>query len=478
MAMESALEKRTRMITEGSVVRALFMIAGPIVLANTLHTAHQLVNTFWVGRLGAGAVAAVSVSFPLIFLLIALGGGLAVAGSVFVAHYAGARKFDRVNHVAAQTMIMVVSVSLALSSLGYLSTDAALSLLGIEESVRADASLYMRTSFAGLVFGFAFMMFQSIMQGAGEVRLPLYIVSATVAMNAVLDPLLIFGFGPIPPLGVAGAAFSTLGTQAVSAVVGMAILFSGRFGIRLTLSNFRPDFAFIKRAVSLGVPASIEQSTRSLGAVFLTFVAAGFGTLALATYGMGMRVMSFVFIPALGLSMATATMIGQNIGAGHIERAAQIAKTSSWFAFLSLTGIALPFFVFSEPLVRFFVPGDEALVAAGGEFVRIVIPSFGLIAAQQVLLGAFRGAGQTFASMAISLVSQWLIQLPLAWGLATLTPLGATGIWWAFPLSSALSMAITLYWYRLGSWRRTRLTAEERLTEEVTEKIIIEEGPQ
>ena len=200
-------------LTEGSIVRSLVALSLPIVFANILQTAYQLVDTFWVGRLGGEAVAAVSVSFPLIFLMIALGGGLAVAGSVLVAQYVGARNAARVNHVTAQTLLMVGVVSVLLAAVGYGSSAYALGLMGVTPPTLGDATRYLQVSFLGLPFTFGYFVYQSVLRGIGEVRAPVYIVFGTVLLNLALDPLFIFGWGPIPGAGVTGAAYATIGTQ-------------------------------------------------------------------------------------------------------------------------------------------------------------------------------------------------------------------------------------------------------------------------
>jgi Na+-driven multidrug efflux pump len=172
------LDRRTRQITEGSILFALLRIAGPVVVSTTLQASYQLVNTCWVGRLGASAVAAVAVSAPLTFFLVVLGGGLSVAGSIFVAQYSGARQHHRVSHVAAQTILMVVLVSVFLSVVGSLSAELVLRATGIAPDVLALGASYLRITYLGLVFSYGFMMFQAILQGAGEVRFPLRVIAA------------------------------------------------------------------------------------------------------------------------------------------------------------------------------------------------------------------------------------------------------------------------------------------------------------
>jgi putative MATE family efflux protein len=463
-------------LLEGPVVPSLLKLAVPIVLANVLQSAYQLTDAFWVGRLGGAAVAAVSVSFPVLFLMIALGMGFGIAGSTLVAQYHGAGDARMVNHVAAQTFLMVVLTSVLLGTIGYIAAPGLLRLMGVADDVFPGAVQFMRISCVGLVVVFGFAMFQALMRGIGQVTLPLYIVLATVLLNFVLDPLFIFGWGPLPAQGVAGAALATIGTQSMAAVIGMGVLLGGRYGFHLRWADFTPDWAFVRRAFGLGFPASIEQSTRALGMTAMTFLIATFGTVAIAAFGVGSNVFMFVLIPAMGLSMATAALVGQNLGAGQVERATQIARLSNGIAFVFFTLIGGLVFVFAETMVAFFVPGDAAVIAEGGRFLRVAGPSFGFIGLQMALTGVFRAAGQMMAAMMLALVSQWVLQFPLAYVLGFHTTGGLAWLWWAFPVSSVLTTLGALVLFMRGDWKRGRLTQEARVLEKVSEEILVEEG--
>ena len=475
--MERSATHHAKRLTEGSILRSLVSLSVPIVFANILQTAYQLVDTFWVGRLGGEAVAAVSVSFPLIFLMIALGGGLAVAGSVLVAQYVGARNAVNVNHVTAQTLMMVGVVSVVLSAVGYAMSAFVLELMGVTRPTLGDAISYLQVSFLGLPFTFGYFVYQSVLRGIGEVRAPVYIVFGTVLLNLVLDPLFIFGWGPISGAGVTGAAYATITTQGIAMVVGLVTLFGGHFGIHLKLRDLSPDWPLMQRVVALGLPASVEQSTRALGLTVMTFLVATFGTSTIASYGIGTRIVSFVIIPAMGLSMATATLVAQNIGAKNTERASRIAWLSAWFGFAVLEGVGVLCFLFAMPLIRFFVPSAADVIAGGTQFLRLMALSFGFIGLQQALGGAFRGSGNTFNTMILAMVSLWVLQFPIAYILSKHTALGETGLWWAFPIANVTIGCVAALWFAQGGWRKTNLLgADEELVEEVTEEAIVQEG--
>jgi putative MATE family efflux protein len=454
-------------LLEGPILRSLLALAVPIALANVLQAAYQLIDAFWVGRLGGAAVAAVSVSTPIMFLSIGLGAGLAIAGSTLVAQYFGAGNREMVDHVAAQTLLMIVLVSVTLGAVGFAAAPRLLRLMGVAPDVYEGAVGFMRVSFVGLVFNFFFFMFQSLMRGVGEAKLPVFIVLGTVILNFVLDPLFIFGGGPIPAMGVKGAALATVSTQSIAALIGLAVLFGGRYGIHLAWRDFVPDPAYIRRALTLGFPASIEQSARALGLTVLTFLITSFGTQTVAAYGVGSTILQVVMIPAMGLSMAVSTLVGQNIGARNVERAARIGRLGSWMGFWILSGIGLIAFLLAPRLVAFFVPGDPGVIAAGATYLRIMALSWGFLGAQFSMTGVLRASGNMVMTMMLTLVSQWVLQFPLAYVLSMHTPLGRVGIWWAFPISNVLITAITAGVYAKGDWKRTRLTDDDELVGQV-----------
>ncbi len=461
-------------LVEGPIMKSLLTLSIPIIGVNLLQTAYQLTDAFWVGRLGAAEVAAVSVSFPINFLLIALGSGLAVAGSILVAQFAGAGNREKVNRVAAQTLLMVLIVSTVLSITAYILSPLILGLVGVGPDIFHDANQFQRITFLGLVFTFSFIMFQSTMRGIGEVRLPLYINLCTVTLNFFLDPLLIFGWGPFPANGVAGAAYATLATQILSTIAGFTVLFSGRSGIHLKWEYLKPDWKQIQYSFKLGLPASIEQSARGLGLTVMTGLVSGFGTFTLAVYGVGSRILSFVIIPALGVSMACSALVGQNIGAGNVKRAAEIARLAAWMSFGILSGVGVLFFAFAPAIVGFFIPDDPAVIREGTVYLRAMALTFGFIGVQQAFIGVFRGSGNTVVSMMLSIIGVWLLQFPLALFLSRNTALGFRGIWFAFPVSNTLSAMLAMLWFRKGSWQNKKLI--EPLQTRVTNETIIEEG--
>ena len=446
------MNSRTK-YTEGKIFNSLFRLAVPIILANILQTAYQLIDTFWLGRLGANAVAAVSISFPLLFLVLSIGSGLTLAGTVRVSQFKGAEDQKNVDFNSSQTISLIFFISLLLSAFSYFSSETMMRLIGAGPDILDDAVAYFKVSSIGFVFLFMFFAFQSLMRGIGNVMLPVYIVLFTVLLNLLLDPLFIYGYGIIPGYGVAGAAVASIVTQALSAGIGLFILFGGRSGIRIHLNQMRPHLSTLKRIINLGVPASVEQSTRALGMTMMVVLVTSFGSEVVAAYGIGARILSFIVIPALGLAIATTSLVGQNIGAIKIKRAEKVAKLSSRIAFFGLTGMGMLMFFFATPITAFFIPEDPEVIEDASLFIKVMAPSFGLLGVQQVLNGVFNGAGFTKASMLISILNLWIIRFPLAFLLSYKTEMSYEGIWWSFPISNAVAAIAAFTYFTQGYWK-------------------------
>ncbi|MCB9803164.1 MATE family efflux transporter [Candidatus Nomurabacteria bacterium] len=467
---------KTNNLLSGNIFKSLLALAVPIIFANILQTAYQITDTFWVGRLGAEAVAAVSLSFPLLFLVISFGGGLAMAGTILAAQYKGQNNQKMIDFISGQTMSIVVMVSIVLSLLGYFISPLLVRIMGAAPEVMPQAISYLQISFLGMVFVFGTAVFQSLLRGVGDVKTPMYIILSTVILNLFLDPLFILGFGPIPGFGVTGAAIATIGTQAIATIIGLFILFAGKHDIHLRLKNLKPSKNTILKIFKIGLPASIEQSMRAFGMAVMTFLVASFGTTVLAAYGIGGRIFSFIIIPALGLSMATSTLVSQNIGANQMSRAEKITKQSAWFGFWSLSLVGLIMFFLAKPLSGIFVPGELEVIHLSALFIKIIAFTFGLMAVQQILTGTLRGAGDTMSAMILSIVSFWVLQFPLALILSKFTDLAEFGLWLAFPIANILSTIITIWWYRRGKWKNKKITEEDKLTEKTFEETMIEEA--
>jgi putative MATE family efflux protein len=467
-------------LLEGPILQSLLKLTVPIILLQLLQAAYQLIDAFWVGRLGGNAVAAVSVTTPFVFLSIAIGAGLAIAGSVLIAQYVGARNQQMVDHVAGQTLLMVLLIAIGLGALGFTLAPQLLRFMKVSPEVYDGALGFMRFSFIGLVFNFQFIMFTAFMRGVGNPTVPIYIIVGSVTLNFALDPIFIFGWGPIPASGVMGAAIATLSTQALATVISFIILFRGKRGIKLKMKDFVPDFPYIRKAFFLGLPSSIEQSVRGLGVTLMTFLVASHGTLSLASYGVGSSILQVVMIIGMGFSQAISTLVAQNIGAGKVTRAARIGRLGAILSFWSLSAIGVIIFILAKTVVSFFVPEDQQVIAGASVFLKTVALTWGFLGVQLAVTGVLKGSGNMVTSMIMALVSQFVLQFPIAYVLSHHGSMGITGIWWAFPVANVIMSLIAMSVFARGDWKKKRIIEdaqeEDELIRLVNKETLVEEG--
>ena len=452
-------------LTEGGIVRPLCFLSLPIVVTNLLQTAYNLADTFWLGQYSTDALAAISFAFPMVFLLISLGLGLSVAGSVLVAQHTGAGETEEAEYAASQTVTFAFIASAVLGGIGFPFVRPFLAFLGASPEVLPGATAYMQVIALGLPFMFGFFVFISLMRGAGDTVTPMLVMLGTVVLNVVLDPFLINGWaiGPLafPELGIQGAAIATVFSRSLAMVVGLGIMLSGGRGVQIHATDMWPDLGYLRTILRLGVPASIEGTGRALSVNALLIVVGLFSTPVVAAFGIGTRVFSVIFLPAIAVARGVETMSGQNIGAGKYDRAARANRVAArgLFVVLAVTGVAI--FLFPRPIVSAFT-NDAAVLEVGVRFLRYSALSFGCIGVMRAFTGGFRGAGKTLTAAAISIVTLAGVRLPVAyvasrgvlptdlWFLGQPDP---RGIWIAFFISNVAGAAIAWLWFRRGTWR-------------------------
>ncbi|WP_435153564.1 MATE family efflux transporter [Haladaptatus sp. DFWS20] len=476
-------------LTEGELLKPLLVLSLPIVLSQLMQVAYNLADTFWVGRLGQDAVSALSFSWPLVFLMISIGGGFTVAGTVLVAQNKGAGNHDRVDHIAGQTIAFVTAIAVAFSILGWFLTPTLLTLIGTTPGtqVHAYSVEYTRTIFLGVFFMFGFFIFQALLRGWGDTKTPMYLMAFGVVINVALDPFFILGFQDNPlfgylgmrgleaalfdttgfnGFGVQGAAFATVLSRGVGAMVGFALLFSGRVGIHLSLDDLRLRAESVRKIIEIGAPTSVEQSTRALGITALTALVALAGTDAVAAFGIGNRLTSLVFLPALGLAQGTETVVGQNLGAEKTARAKRAVHLATGIIVAVLAVVGIVAYVFAEPITNVFISGEgaEAVVEIGGDYLRIVGPTFFGIGIFRIISGGFRGSGSTRVAMVLSILSLWVFRLPPAYALVEWYDMGSTGIWYGIALSNVLTAVVAVAWFLRGTWTESVVEPSKKPT--------------
>jgi putative MATE family efflux protein len=457
-------------LTEGGIGWPLFYLSLPIVITNLLQTAYNLADTFWLGQYSTDALTAITFGFPMVFLLISMGMGLAVAGSVLVAQYTGASQGDEAEYAASQTVTFAVVASLLLGAGGYFLVEDLLGLLGADGRILGLAASYMEVVSLGLVFMFGFFVFISLMRGYGDTVTPMLVMLGTVVLNIALDPFLIFGWGPFPELGITGAAIATVFSRGLAMVVGLGIMFRGTRGVKINPRDMVPDPMYLRRLVRIGLPASVEGMGRALSVNILIGIVATFPDAVVAAFGVGIRVFSVIFLPAIAVGRGVETITGQNVGAGNEDRAARTNDFAAVAMFAVLSVAAVVVWFTASDIVALFTD-DPAVIPVGAEFLRTVAPTFGFMGVMRAYSGGFRGTGRTLTAAAIAIFTQGVVRLPLAWVGAT--EFGTQGLFAAFIVSNITGAVVALLWFRRGTWRDADLTDDP--TTPVAESVVEDE---
>ncbi|MGM0604657.1 MAG: MATE family efflux transporter [Halobacteriota archaeon] len=438
----------------------MITLAWPMVVIQLLQVAYNVADTAFLGAVSEDAVGALSLAFPLIFFLISIGGGFTAAGAILVAQYTGARSDRSADEIAGQTLSFVTLLAIGIGVLGFFATDRMLGILPADAATAARivplAGDYMRIYFLGMPFLFGFFVFVSLMRGYGDTRTPMRIMFVSVLVNVVLDAILIFGLGPFPRLEIEGAAIATIAARAIAAALGVYILFGTDAGPEIELAYLRPDVGQIREIVRLGVPSAVEQSSSSLAFIVLTAMVVTFSPPVVAAYGLGNRLISLVFLPAMGLSQAVDTVVGQNLGADRPDRAKRASRLAMGIVAIVMAALTVVLYTVPEPIVRVFLsadtPGAPETIAYAVDYMQIAAFMFVFLGVLQIMLGTFRGAGNTKTAMVFSMITLWAVRVPLTYYLVFVGGWAETGIWTAVLLGDVIGCLAALAWYLRGTW--------------------------
>jgi putative MATE family efflux protein len=325
----------------------------------------------------------------------------------------------------------------------------------VSAAVLPGATAYLEIISLGMVFMFAFFVFMSLMRGYGDTITPMLVMFVTVVVNLALDPFLIFGWGPFPEMGVEGAAYATVASRALATAIGMTIMFRGNRGVEINLTQMKPDLGYLRKLLRVGVPASVEGTGNAIAVNLMLVIVGTFPTVVVAAYGVGVRLFSVIFLPAIAVGRGVETMAGQNIGAGKADRAAATSHFAARATFAVLAGVGVLVWLGAGPIVAVF-SDDPEVIEIGRLFLRYVAPTFGFTGVFHSYKGAFRGAGRTMTAAAISITVLGLVRLPVAWFASR--PFGYEGIWMAFAVSNISGAVLGFAWYCRGAWRDADIT--------------------
>jgi putative MATE family efflux protein len=441
-------------LTSGSLWRGIAGLALPMMASAALQNLQGVIDLYWVGGLGESAVAALAVSGTILMLLFPVVMGLSTGTVAVVSRSIGAALHREASEAGGQSLLLALLCGLGAGGIGWFSADWLCRLLGGEGEVLRLGGDYLRISFLGSFTMFALFMGNSILMASGNTVLPMFAMVLASVLNLGLDPLLIYGWLGFPRLEVAGAGLATVLSQAIAAGWVVWALLRGKGGVRIGVHafRFRPGVAW--RLMRLGIPSSGQMLSRSLMSAVMMRVVAGFGTAAMAAYGIGIRFHMVILLPAFVLGNAVATIAGQNLGASRPERAERAAWMGVGVDAVIMAASAVVVMTWAEPLVRLFNSLPE-VVSIGVDFF-LITSLFNVFAALSIVLGrALQGAGDTVSPMISTIVGLWVVQVPLALWLPRFFVVPTRGIWWAMSLAMMANGLMVTAWFCRGRWKRS-----------------------
>lgn len=438
--------------TEGSIAQVTILLAIPMILEMAMESVFAVVDIYFVAGLGTAAVATVGLTEAMITLLYAVAIGLSMGTTAMVARRIGEKDSPGASLAAAQAIWLGVFVSLIVGFIGLYYAPNILRAMGADEEVLAVGVPYTRLMFVGSFTILFLFLINGIFRGAGDASLAMKALTLANCINIVLDPCLIYGYGPFPELGLTGAAVATNIGRGVGVLYGLYYLCGGGGRIRLHLANMLPELATIVSLVRISLGGIAQFLVATASWVFLVQIVSGFGSEAVAGYTIGVRIVMFTILPAWGLSNAAATLVGQNLGAKLPDRAEQsvwqIVKFNSMY--MGVTSILM--LVFAEPLVGFFI---EDSTASGYAIQALRIFALGYVpwGIGMAIIQSFNGAGDTMTPTWINVFCFWMVQVPLAYTLALLLDVGPVGVFLAVFVSDVLTGIVGYFVFRQGKWK-------------------------
>ncbi|WP_437836492.1 MATE family efflux transporter [Sorangium sp. So ce1153] len=440
-------------LTVGSIPRHIVTFSLPMLIGSIFQIAHSFINAIWVGQyLGTGALAVVTVSLPVIFTIFGLGMGMTLATNILVSQSFGAKRFDDLRRVVDGSTVLIYSIGIVLTILGEIFTPSILRAMDTPADILPESVDYLRISFLSLPFNFGMYATRSMLQGMGDSKTPLYFQFGSIVLTTVLDPLLIFGKLGLPELGVNGTAWATLVSHLLALIVLHAYLRAHSSPVAARWPRLDHIGPSIRQMVRIGVPASIQQSLVSLGMVMVTGVVNGFGETATATFGAVSRIEQIALLPAITFGVAISTLAGQNLGAGHHSRVREVFAWGSAFSGTMTVVISAVTMIFPDGLLK-VLTRDPAVLELGVAYLQIVAPCYVFYAVAFVCNGIINGAGATVVTTANSLITLWVIRVPVAYWLSRVMN-SVTGVWYAIALSFIVSMVVGLGYYFSGHWKK------------------------
>jgi putative MATE family efflux protein len=450
--IREAVAGSERDYTEIGIGRAIILLSIPMVLEMAMESLFGIADVFFVSRLGADAVATVGITESLLTLIFALAMGLSMATTALVSRRIGEKDTEGAKRAAVQAIILGIAVSVPIALISVLFTRQLFGLMGASSEVIEIGAPYGMIVLGGNVVIMLLFLINAVFRGAGDAAVAMRALWLGNIINIILDPCLIFGWGPFPEWGVTGSAVATVIGRGVGVAYQFRILFGKNSRIRLTLSDIAIDPEIIVKMVRISIGGILQYLVATASWLALVRLVAVFGSAAIAGYTIALRIIIFALLPSWGMSNAAATLVGQNLGAGKPQRAEKSVWITGFGNSVFLGLVAVVFIIFSEPLIHIFTTETE-VVSFGVSCLRYISYGYIFYAYGMIVVQAFNGAGDTFTPTLINLFCYWLFQIPLAYYLSMRAGFGAKGVFLAITIAESSLALVAVMAFRRGKWK-------------------------
>jgi putative MATE family efflux protein len=454
--VREALSGSHRDYTTGNIGRLIVLLAIPMVLEMLMESLFGIVDIYFVARLGADSVATVMLTESTLVLVFGIALGLSMATTAFVARRIGEKDPEGAGAVAVQSIIIGLAISGVVGVIGVLFAPHLLQIMGATPAVIAIGHRYTAVLLGGSLVIFLIFLINAIFRGAGDAALAMRTLWLANAINIILDPCLINGWGPFPHLGVMGAAVATTTGRAVGVLYQINALMRGASRVRIHLHQLRLNVAVMTNLIRVSFTGMIQFLISTASWLALIRIASLFGTAAVAGYGLGIRIFMFIILPSWGLSNAAATLVGQNLGAGHPERSEKAVYQTGLYN-MCYMAVLSALFLLGAPQIAGFFTTDQAVLSVAVTLLRVLSIGNICYAWGMVLVQAFNGSGDTRTPSVINFFCYWCFQIPLAWFLATRAGMGPKGVFSSIPAAEAAMTIAAMFMFRRGTWKTKKI---------------------
>lgn len=457
----AAARPATRDLTRGPIARTLLVFALPILAGNVLQSLNGSINAIWIGRfLGEEALAAAANANNIMFFLLGAVFGVGMAATILVGQAMGRHDDGDAKRVIGTATTFFLAVSCVVAVAGFPLSRTLLAWMGTPDPALPLAEAYLRVIFLAVPAMYLFASVTALLRGAGDTRTPFWFLLLVVALDIVLVPLLMFGIGPLPELGIAGAAWATLVANLLGLSAMLFYLWKRDHPLWLHRHErglYRPDPAILRALIVKGVPMGLQMVLVSLAMIMMISMVNRHGIDWTSAYGAALQLWNYVQMPAMAIGAACSSMAAQNVGAGKWERVDGTARTGTLFNFLLTGALIAPIVLLDRWTLGLFLPEGSPVLALARHLNHIAVWSFLFFGVNFVVTGVVRSTGAVVAPLLILALALWGIRIPFA---SLMQPvLGVDAIWWSFPLSALSAMLMSLAYYRWGGWRKARMLA-------------------